>query len=445
MSRMTDLLLSQKYKAFLRCDAPVEFLEGTTAAGKTTVGLFKFMLRVAESEKKIHILSGLDLGTIEKNIISKELGILDDFGDLVRYWPGGHGAYALPHLEFITSSGPRIIYVLGYDNKARWKKALGGQYGCVYIDEINIADMEYVREVSMRCDYLIATLNPDDPGLPVYGEYINHSRPLPEWERDTPQEIRTQLAKDPKPGWVHWFFSFEHNLGLPKEKKEQIIRNVPKGTKLYKNKILGLRGRATGLIFNLQEHNLITVQQAKDFKYLLFTVGVDTSYSQESADTFSFVFSGITLCRRIVVLDVQTYNNRTLASPLTPSDIPPLLEQFLEANRSIWGFARDVFIDSADQATILECQKYAAIKGSIYNFLPAWKKTKIIDRINLQAGWMARGDYLLVKEKCKPLEDELNLYSWKEDKYEPEDANDHCINGSQYAWLPFKDKIGRIA
>lgn len=77
---MADLLLSEKYKAFLRCDAPVEFLEGTTAAGKTTVGLFKFMLRVAESSKKIHILSGLDLGTIEKNIIQKELGILDDFG-----------------------------------------------------------------------------------------------------------------------------------------------------------------------------------------------------------------------------------------------------------------------------------------------------------------------------------------------------------------------------
>jgi phage terminase large subunit len=49
------LLLSEKYKAFIRCDAPVEFLEGTTAAGKTTVGLFKFMLKVAESKKKLHI------------------------------------------------------------------------------------------------------------------------------------------------------------------------------------------------------------------------------------------------------------------------------------------------------------------------------------------------------------------------------------------------------
>ncbi len=152
------LLLSQKYKEFLACDAPVEFLEGTTAAGKTTVGIFKFMLKVAQSPKKIHILSGLDLGTIEKNIINKDLGILDDFGALAEYNAGGKGKYSLPHIVFHTSKGDKIIYVLGYDNKARWKKALGGQYGCVYIDEINIADMEYVREVSMRCDYLLATL-----------------------------------------------------------------------------------------------------------------------------------------------------------------------------------------------------------------------------------------------------------------------------------------------
>ena len=67
------LLLSDKYKAFLRCDAPVEFLEGTTAAGKTTVGLFKFMLKVAESPKKLHILAADDTGAAEKNIIQKDL------------------------------------------------------------------------------------------------------------------------------------------------------------------------------------------------------------------------------------------------------------------------------------------------------------------------------------------------------------------------------------
>ena len=448
---VADLLLSEKYKAFLRCDAPVEFLEGTTAAGKTTVGIFKFMLKVAESPKKIHILSGLDLGTVEKNIITKELGILDDFGDLVTYYRGGRGENSLPHLAFQTENGLKIIYVLGYDNKTRWKKALGGQYGCLYIDEINIADIEYVRETVMRCDYLMATLNPDDPNLPVYKEYINCSRPLPEWAHETPAALLAQLSQPQKAGWVHWFFSFDHNLGLTEAKKQQIISNVPKGSKLYKNKIQGLRGRATGLVFDLQPKNIISKDalsammndEKSPLRFTMFTAGLDTAYSQQSPDTFAFTFCGITACKKLIVLDTVTYNNRDLQTPLTPSDLPHRYEQFLEVNRSRWGFSKDNFIDSADQATILECQKYKRQTGSIYSFLPAWKKMKIIDRIQLQSGWMAHGDFLIL-DTCTPLLEELDLYSWKEDKYEPEDGNDHCINSCQYAWLPFKDKIGGI-
>ncbi|HWQ76567.1 MAG TPA: terminase [Syntrophomonas sp.] len=434
-----QFLLSPKYKAFLRHNAPVEFLEGTTLAGKTTVGVFKFMLKVAESSKKIHILSGLDLGTIEKNIINKDLGILDIFGPLVQYNPAGRGLHSLPHLTYRD----KIIYVLGYDNKARWKKALGGQYGCLYIDEINIADMEYVREAAMRCDYLLATLNPDDPGLPVYDEYINHSRPLLEYKDDAPDELNQMLDKEPKPGWVHWFFAFEHNAGLSEEKKAQAIGNVPVGTKLYKNKIQGLRGRSTGLIFNLRPENIITPKKAKSFKYLLFSCGVDTSYSRNSEDTFAFVFTGITTCRKVITLAEQVYNNKDLVVPIAPSDVPGKLTPFLEKCRQDWGFAKNVFIDSADQATILECQKYKRQHGSIYVFNPAWKKTVIIDRINLQSGWMAHEDYLIV-DTCKECIREMNLYSWKEDKDEPEDRNDHTVNADQYSWLPYKNKIGEV-
>ena len=457
VAAVADLLLSDKYKAFLRCTAPVEFLEGTTAAGKTTVALFKFMLRVAESPKQIHIISGLDLGTIEKNIISKELGILDDFGDLVSYWPGGRGPHALPHLEFTTAGGLKIIYVLGYGDKARWKKALGGQYGCLYIDEINVADMEFVREASMRCDYLLATLNPDDPGLPVYAEYINHSRPLPEWSADTPPEILQELDQEPKQGWVHWFFSFAHNAGLAPEKVRQIISMVPPGTKLYKNKILGLRGRATGLVFNLTEANIIRTadlralleDDKRPLHWVQLSCGVDTSYSQQTEDTFAFVFTGILSDRRKVTLAAEVHSNKERAlrhlTPLAPSDIPPMLLDFLERQRAAWGFARVVYIDSADQATITECQKYKRLHGCAYDFVPAWKKMQVIDRINLECGWLAHGDHLIVAESCAPLVREYNTYSWDEKKDNvPEDRNDHAVNAEQYSWLPYREKIGTV-
>lgn len=65
------LLLSEKYKAFIRCDAPVEFLEGTTAAGKTTVGLFKFMLK--QSLKRNCISLQRKIPVLQKRISSTKI------------------------------------------------------------------------------------------------------------------------------------------------------------------------------------------------------------------------------------------------------------------------------------------------------------------------------------------------------------------------------------
>ena len=444
------LLLSEKYKAFIRCDAPVEFLEGTTAAGKTTVGLFKFMLKVAESPKKLHILAAKDTGTAEKNIINKDLGIIDDFGQLVEYHGNGTKDDKIPHLLYHTSKGDKVIYVLGYGDKQKWQKALGGQYGCLYIDEINTADIDFVRESAMRCDYLMATLNPDDPALPIYKEYINCSRPLPEWEQETPKEIKNELKEEPKPNWVHWFFSFVHNLGLPKEKLDKIIANTPKGTKIWKNKIEGLRGKATGLVFsNFDRKRHVKTeawlkQQFKndEIKIKIVTAGLDTSYSSESEDTISMVYQIITTDRKVITVDEEIYSNADLTIPLAPSDTVERFIEFLERNRKEWGFARDVFIDSADQATITELNKHKRLHGSAYNFIPAYKKTTIIDRIMLQISWLQQDAYLVL-EHCVNHISELERYSWKEDKNnEPEDRNDHTINASQYAWLPYKMQIG---
>lgn len=443
------LILSDKYKAFLRCDAPVEFLEGTTAAGKTTVGLFKFILKVAESPKKLHILAADDTGAAEKNIINKDLGILDDFGVLVEYRGNGSKEYKMPHLILHATSGDKIIFVVGYGNKVKWKDALGGQYGCLYIDEINTADIEFVREASMRCDYLMATLNPDDPNLDVYREYINCSRPLPEWEEETPREILAELREEPKPHWVHWFFSFAHNLALPPEKLQRILQNTPKGTKIYKNKILGLRGKATGLVFPNFDRKRHCISEAElrkrvasgKIRFRKFSAGLDTAYSSKSPDTIAMTFMGITECRKLILLDEKVYNNRDLSEPLAPSDTAVKFVAFLEKNRAAWGLARSVFIDSADQATITELSKYKRLYGCLYSFVNAYKKVTILDRINLMLGWLQQGCYFVL-EHCTGHIGEMERYSWQEDKDAPEDRNDHTINSVQYGFLPYRHLIG---
>ena len=440
----------RKFDDFVKHKAQAEFLEGTTLAGKTTVGLYKFMLMVAVSPKRAHILAGLDKGVIEKNLINKDFGIQEEFNNLIKYYGNGRGGESIPHILFMPNKDTeKIIYCLGYDDKKRWQKALGGQYGCLFIDEINVADIDFVREATMRCDYLLATLNPDDPTLPIYNEYINHSRPMDKWRHETPKEILAELRQTEKEGWTHWFFGFKDNITLTQEKIDTATKNVPQGTKLWKNKILGLRGRATGLVFpNFSEKNMVKAQDVREkmehseivFKRLM--LGVDTAYSQQSADTIAMEFCGVTMSGDLYVLEELVFNNAERHEPLAPSDVVKRMVEFADYCAEIWGGFRNIFIDSADQATIMEAKKYKRDNGSIYIFNGAWKDTKILDRINLQLGWIAKSQFY-VTENCTEYVREINVYSWKDDKDEPEDRNDHTINACQYAWLPYIADIGR--
>ena len=71
--------LSQKYKDFINTveNVDAEFLEGTTASGKTTVGAgIKFMRMVSRSNKKLHIIASKTTGTAEKNFFQQDYGFL---------------------------------------------------------------------------------------------------------------------------------------------------------------------------------------------------------------------------------------------------------------------------------------------------------------------------------------------------------------------------------
>lgn len=292
-------------------------------------------------------------------------------------------------------------------------------------------------------------LNPDDPSLDVYKEYINCSRPLPEWEDGTPQEIKDELKEEPKPGWVHWFFSFDDNAGLPEEKKQRIIQNTPKGTKIWKNKIEGLRGKATGLVFPnfLRKKHVVSEEWVRSqmaagkIRFKKFTCGLDTSYSSKSPDTIAMMFQGITEDRKLITLAEKVYSNKDLDQPLAPSDTAVKFIEFLERCRKDWGFAKDTFVDCADAATITELRKYKRLHSCLYNFVESYKKVTILDRIKLQLGWIQQDCYLVL-DTCTNHISEMEKYSWDDEKDVPEDKNDHTINSQQYGWIPFRNMIG---
>lgn len=440
--------LSEKYLDFLEHEASAEFLEGTTFAGKTTVGIPKFMFKVMnDSSSKPSIIAGLDLGTIEKNIINADNGLIEVFGDheqngCIEYNPNGKDKVRMPHIRFYTPNGIKIIYILGYDNVKRWKKALGGQCYGLFIDEFNIADMDFVREAFMRADYRLCTLNPDDPKKECYTQYVNKSRPIEKYKNDAPVELLKQLNEEQTSDWTWWYFTFDHNLSLTEEKKQEIIESVPKGTKLYKNKIQGLRGKATGLVFDLQKENVITREEAMKMKFVHYAIGCDTSYSKQTHDRLTFELVGITDDKKCVLLEEETHNNKNREQHFAPSDVLPMINNFANKCCVLWNInkALDIFIDSADAGTLSEAEKYKRQSHTIHNFIPAWKKTMNIVRVQLQRSWMKTHDFFIVDE-CVQYLSELDTYSYTEDG-ELEDGNDHSIQGAQYGWLPYKQMIG---
>ena len=153
------------------------------------------------------------------------------------------------------------------------------------------------------------------------------------------------------------------------------------------------------------------------------------------------LFQGITMDRKLSTLAEKVYNNKELDQPLAPSDTAVKFVEFLDRCRNNWGFAKEVFVDSADAATITELRKYKRLRGCLYNFVESYKKVTILDRINLQLGWIQQDSYLVV-DTCENHISEMEKYSWKEDKDEPEDKNDHTINAQQYGWIPYRDLIG---
>ena len=179
--------ISQKYLDICTTDSEVDILEGTTQAGKTTTIMStKFLYMVKKTKEKRHLIAAKDLGTAISNIIKTgTCGIVDNFPE-IEYNVNGNSEYPIAHLKW----GDDVIFIAGYDDASKWKKILGKQLGAVAVDEVNIANMEFIRELFLpRFEYCVCTLNPDNPEKDIYMQIINRARPIKKYEKEVPKHI----------------------------------------------------------------------------------------------------------------------------------------------------------------------------------------------------------------------------------------------------------------
>lgn len=441
--------ISKKYLDFCLTDSFVDILEGTTQAGKTTTAInTKFLYMIKKSKRKKHLIAGDSLGTIVSNILSNgDCGLLDIYPN-IQLFLNGNDKQKLPHLEL----DDEIIYLCGYSDIAKFKKVLGGQFGVVFIDEINIADMSFIRELFLpRFEYCCGTLNPDNPNKQIYKDIINRARPIEKYKQDVPIDIMKELELSPaNDNWHYWYFTFDDNPVMTEELKKRLFNSLLPDTLEYQTKIAGKRSKGLGQIIPITKDNIITEQQAMyiDFEngikrqWKRFMFAVDTSYSQKTNDEFAMIFDGIDINGKLITLEEKGFNNKGKTIPLSPSDMVKEIDTFYTFCCNKWGVTNTIFIDSEDAGTISEMQKYRRENNRTYIVIGSWKKLKIIDRINLQNGWIKALNYLIVNH-CNSKINEHNNYCYDKDGKIPEqDTPDHYINSDQYCWIPYKQEIG---
>lgn len=457
-------------------DSFLDILEGKTGAGKTVVAIMKFALKVMDSDKHDHILSCLNTMKTEQNIINDPIcGIVELMKDkngnkLIEYMPNGKGNVKVPHLLAHSPKGDKVIYFISYSDKTKWVNVRAGRYGCIFIDECNLVPNDtpgqvpqFVTECLSRADdYVVMTLNPDDPDKEIY-KIINQARPHPKYRKTGPKEIRNMLNLEPDPEYRWWFFDFWDNPIMTEEKVARIKRSCKTNKKDWNSRILGLRKKTEALAFpnfddeihvlseetirkqfKIHTENGKQVMPTKKFK--AFYAGVDTSYSNKTDDLIAFMFAGVTTTGEVYVLDEFAHNNRDydLDGQISASDIPLKLQEFLSKNSKKWGYCSTVYVDEADSNLLLELRKHP-----IYPFhvkKSSKSKFKIPDRMRLYNDLINHNQYF-VCESCTTHIHEMNVMSLDpKDSSRPEDKNNHTYDALSYGLtVPYlKGYIGQI-
>lgn len=257
---MSKVQLNEKHldilSLALRKNTELLVLEGTIRSSKTVIAIQAFYLAVKCSTEHLHCICAKDYDAIRDNILDcNNLGLLHLFND-VRLVKEKIGSY------YLTLKGEdgkdKKILLAGYSNVNQWKKILGKTIGCFFIDEVNIADKQFIdetfsRQASVDGPLQIWTLNGDDPKHFIYQEYINRCKPL--WK--VPASIlHDMMPIENNTGWYYTHWTMEDNPVMTTEKIERSKKIYPINSFYYKIKILGERGIAEGLVYEIFASNM---------------------------------------------------------------------------------------------------------------------------------------------------------------------------------------------
>ena len=311
-----EILLKDKHRHVLKNKNRVIFLEGVTGSSKSFIAGLAFYLRTfnTEANKSQFIIAATSTTVAEKMFVNNPAAFVNLFPKVCEYKKQGTGG---SRIEIQTPTGLKTIYLVGYDNKSRYKQILGlGVHGFL-IEEAHIAGDEFIQEAFTRLyrdnGYMYLTGNAGLPDQLIYKNYLNRARPPEEFAHELPPETWAELnSAEPDDSFNYYFFRFDDNPMMTQEQITAMYNIHPVGSFEYNSKIIAIRGYTEGLLYapyiddiwidKTTTGNRVRFKDMNPFIFEKVYIGIDIGSTAKTI----FTIIGITRnYQRVVVIDTH--------------------------------------------------------------------------------------------------------------------------------------------
>lgn len=286
----------------LRSRSKFMMLNGPTGTGKTFLGGIHtfFRIMMAPAKQNTFAIVAESQGTAEKMFVDDNSSFVNIFPNC-RYVSGKK-----PHIRVQTKTGLKRIYLGGYSTKRDWTKILGLNLDGLHIEEISIANDDFIREAFVRASrfdhgWLTATTNGGIPEQIFYTEFFDKGWYDEEWNPNMPT-IERDAMKNIDARFQTWYWGFDDSATMGEQQIADLYNLFPVGSFFFNSKILGVRGYSEGLLYAkiINDGHLIKFEDINLSSIIELDIGADLG---DSAKTV-FTLSGAThKYQRAVVVD----------------------------------------------------------------------------------------------------------------------------------------------
>jgi len=344
------IYLSEKMWDVIQDETRYIHLEGVTGTGKSIAAGLAFIKKVHNTPKwkQQFAIIGTSTPVLERTIIDNPLSFFNTYKyqrtktgrvvEVMTYKKSGQGG---SRIEYHTKNGKKIIYLGGFDNKARYKQILGMTLYGIMMDEIHTAHDDFVREAYTRLardvGFKISTGNAGLPDQILYKDYENKARPSDKWAHDVPPETMRELLETPAdPKFRIYWFGFKDSPVMTDEQIAELYSIHPVGSFEYNSKILAIRGYVEGLLYarlindeyatrDKPEGTNIRWNKMNPYAFESLAFGIDIGSGSDGTDAAKTIFNLQGMTRngeRLVTID---------AKPVTgDADYNEIVRQFNE-------------------------------------------------------------------------------------------------------------------